>query len=82
MDIYALSFIKSQEEPLKEVQLHFLESDTIGHALKGEKELARALEKIKEAEEGIRKKDFQARPDWHNCSYCAFKTICPSSYAY
>ena len=82
MDIYALSFLKSQAEPLIETRLHFLGSDIVGCASKGEKELARAMEKIKEAELGIRDKKYKARPDWHNCSHCAFNTICPSSYAY
>ncbi|MGD2295241.1 MAG: PD-(D/E)XK nuclease family protein, partial [Candidatus Aminicenantes bacterium] len=82
MDLYALSFIKTHEEPLLETQLHFLESDIIGHALKGKSEQDRALEKIDEVKEGIKKQDYRARPDWHNCNYCDFKTICPDSYAY
>ena len=82
LDLYALSFVKTQGDTLAETQLYFLESDIIGHARKAEKELLRAIEKIKEAEEGIRSEDFQAKPDWHNCNYCDFKTICPSSYAY
>lgn len=82
MDIYALSYLRSQESDLWETRLHFLESDIVGHATKGEKELGRAEEKISLAAEGIRKQDFPAKPDWHNCNYCDFKTICPSSYAY
>lgn len=82
MDLYALSFTKTHKDVLAEAQLYFLESDIIGHAQKGEKELKRALDKIKEVEKGISRQDFKAKPDWHNCSYCDFKTICPSSYAY
>jgi len=82
MDLYALSFTRTQEENLAETQLYFLESDIIGHAQKGEKELKRAIDKIKEAEGGIRSQDFKTKPDWHKCSYCDFKTICPFSYAY
>jgi len=82
MDLYALSFTKTQEKALAETRLYFLESDIIGHAQKGEKEFMRAIDKIREAEEGIRSKNYKAKPDWHNCSYCDFKTICPSSYAY
>jgi DNA helicase-2/ATP-dependent DNA helicase PcrA len=40
------------------------------------------VEKIKEAEAGIRAQDYEAKPDWHNCNFCDFRTICPSSYAY
>jgi len=82
MDLYAFSFVQSQQFPLYETRLHFLESDVIGRAHKGEKEMNRAEGKIREAEEGIRRKDFHARPDWHNCSHCDFKTICPESHAY
>jgi len=82
MDLYALSFLKTQPQPLLETQLHFLESDIVGRAVKGEKEIARGWEKVLQAEAGIRARNFAARPDWHNCSYCEYKTICPSTYAY
>lgn len=82
MDLYALSFVQTQDIPVAETRLYFLGSDIVGRAQKGEKELAKALEKIKTAEHGIRHQDFAAKPDWHNCNYCEFKTICPSSYAH
>lgn len=82
MDLYALSFLKTQDALPLEIQLYFLESNIIGRAHKGEKELEKAREKIREVESGIRKFDFQAEPDWHSCMNCEFKTICPSSYAY
>jgi len=82
MDLYALSFCRTQDTPLRETRLHFLESGLIGRAKKGEKELGRAWERIKEAEQGIRNRDFPARPDFHSCFYCEYKTICPSTYAY
>ncbi len=82
MDMYAFAFVRTQERPLLEARLHFLESDIVGRAEKGEKECERAEEKIKLAEQGIRDQNFQAKPDWHNCSLCDFRTICPESYAY
>jgi len=82
MDVYALSFLKTEGMLPFETRLHFLESDIIGRASKGEKELARGAEKIREAAEGIKSGDFKARPDWHSCSACEFKTICPESFAY
>jgi len=82
MDMYAYSFVNTQEVPLIETQLYFLESGIIGHAEKGDTELERAEEKIRQAEMGIRSQDFLAKPDWHNCSFCDFRTICPDSYAY
>jgi DNA helicase-2/ATP-dependent DNA helicase PcrA len=82
MDLYALSYGKTQSLPLLETRLHFLESDIVGRAVKGERELARGWEKVRQVEEGIRGSHFAARPDWHNCSYCEFKAICPFTYAY
>ncbi len=82
MDLYALSFSKVREESLHEVRLYFLESDIIGHAEKTESELKQAMSKIEEVKEGIRSQDFRAKPNWHNCNYCDFKTICPDSYAF
>jgi DNA helicase-2/ATP-dependent DNA helicase PcrA len=82
MDMYAFSFVNTQDATLLETQLHFLESDIIGHAEKGEREYQKAEEKIKQAEKGIRRQDFRAQPDWHSCSFCDFRTICPESFAY
>ncbi|MCJ7680455.1 MAG: PD-(D/E)XK nuclease family protein, partial [Candidatus Aminicenantes bacterium] len=82
MDLYALSFEKTEKTPLKEVRLHFLESGIVGRAVKGKKETARARDAISRAEEGIRSDIYDAAPDWHNCGLCAFRTICPYSYAY
>jgi len=82
MDIYALSFLKTQGLLPAETRLYFLESGLIGHACKGEREFRRAAEKIRQAADGIRSGNFEANPDWHTCNFCEFKTICPSSYAY
>ena len=82
MDVYALSFLRTEGMLPFQTRLHFLESDIVGRAVKGEKELNRAAEKIRQAAEGIKAGDFKARPDWHSCSICEFKTICPSSFAY
>ena len=40
------------------------------------------LDEIRYAEAGIRSQNYEAKPDWHICQFCDFKTICPSSYAY
>jgi DNA helicase-2/ATP-dependent DNA helicase PcrA len=82
MDIYALSFLRTQDIQLAGTELHFLESDIVGYAPKGKEDMENAMEKIRETEKGIRAWHFEAKPDWHTCSYCEFKTICPSTYAY
>ncbi len=82
MDLYALSFLRSYKIPLLETRLHFLESDIIGHARKTDGELRRAEDRIREAQAGIMAEDFAAKPDWNHCNFCAFKSICPSSFAF
>lgn len=82
LDLYALSFLKTQGHALLGTRLYFLESGLVGKAGKGEKEVSRALQKIHEAETGLLREDFSARAGWHNCSYCEFNHICPHSYAY
>jgi DNA helicase-2/ATP-dependent DNA helicase PcrA len=82
MDVYVLSFQKTGDRPVREARLFFLESDIIGRAQKGEKEMENALNKIRTAESGIRSENYEAKPDWHHCSYCEFRTICPYSFAY
>ncbi|MFO7866725.1 MAG: ATP-dependent DNA helicase [Candidatus Aminicenantes bacterium] len=82
MDLYALSFLKTQKLKLFETRLYFLESGILGRAQKGKEDMERARKKIREAEAGVRKNAFPAAPDWHNCSTCDFRSICPSSYAY
>ena len=59
MDLYALSFIRTQDGPLLGTELYFLESDLVGHAAKGEREIERAWSKVREAEEGIRNQRFR-----------------------
>ncbi|MCP2605221.1 ATP-dependent helicase [Candidatus Aminicenantes bacterium AH-873-B07] len=82
LDLYALAFVNTQKENLLETQLHFLESDIIGRAVKGQKEFERAMEKIRITEQGIRTQSYSPKPDWHNCQHCEYRSICPSSYAY
>ena len=82
MDIYALSYLKTTGVAPAETRLYFLGSGVEGRAVKGEREFARALEKIQAAEAGIRAGAFEAKPEWQTCSSCEFKAICPDSYAY
>lgn len=82
LDLYALSFVKTRNEPLLETRLHFLESDILGRAVKKDEELSAAAEKINMAAAGIEGRHFEAAPSWHNCSGCDFRDVCPDSYAF
>jgi len=63
------------------LQLYFLESGLVGRSEADPRRLAKARARIAQAADGIRRRDFTARPDYLACSYCAFRDICPSSVA-
>ncbi|MBC7169861.1 PD-(D/E)XK nuclease family protein [Candidatus Bipolaricaulota bacterium] len=78
--IYALGYERMFGERPREVQLRFLTPEVVvGRAVPTEKMLHRALTAIHDAEAGIRSGDFTARPSFTACSYCAYRTICPSA---
>jgi DNA helicase-2/ATP-dependent DNA helicase PcrA len=59
------------------VELHFLESGLIGRYDMKEDVLEETIVKIKEVAEGIRQKNYEARPQYIACRYCAYSEICP-----
>ncbi|TAJ98634.1 MAG: ATP-dependent helicase, partial [Candidatus Manganitrophaceae bacterium] len=61
------------------VELHFLDSGFVGTAVRKEKEIEKMQEKIRVVAEGIRKEDFEARPTYIACQYCAYQDICPNT---
>jgi DNA helicase-2/ATP-dependent DNA helicase PcrA len=79
--LYALAYRESVGRLADRVELHFLTPGgvVVGRALKGEKELDRAAERIRAAGVGIRAGLFQATPSPWVCGFCAFRTICPAT---
>jgi DNA helicase-2/ATP-dependent DNA helicase PcrA len=77
--IYALAYQAQTGRLPDAVQLWFLDSGVIGRAELDPKRLARARGRIAQASEGIRARDFTARPDPLACGYCPYRDICPSS---
>ncbi len=59
--------------------LYFLESGLIGKCTKTEQDLEETINKINQAAEGIRKRDYHPDPKYNDCSYCAYNTICPAA---
>ncbi len=60
-----------------EVELRFLESDRSGSAVFTEQDLEKTRRKILQAAQGIRERDYGARPAYLACQYCAYREICP-----
>jgi DNA helicase-2/ATP-dependent DNA helicase PcrA len=79
--LYALAYRESVGRLADRVELHFLTPGgvVVGRALKGEKELDRAADRIRAAGVGIRAGLFQATPSPWVCGFCAFRTICPAT---
>jgi DNA helicase-2/ATP-dependent DNA helicase PcrA len=77
--IYALAYQAQTGRLPDAVQLWFLDSGVIGRAELDPKRLAKARGRIAQASEGIRARDFTARPDPLACGYCPYRDICPSS---
>ncbi|MBN2104960.1 UvrD-helicase domain-containing protein [bacterium] len=61
------------------LELHFLESGLVGKAELTDKMFDKVNEKIQNAAQGIRRRDYTATPSYINCQYCAYAGICPSA---
>lgn len=76
LKLYALSYWKSFGELPAGCELHFVDSGVVGSAAFDEKVMDKTVRTVGEVAEGIRRRDFAARPDYLNCSWCAFNNIC------
>lgn len=76
LSLYALAYKNIFGELPKRVELHFLESGLVGSDVKEEKDLKKVAEDISIASLGIRKRNFEAKPDYMACNYCAYNQIC------
>ena len=79
--LYALAYRESVGRLPDRVELHFLTLGgvVVGRALKQDKELERAADRIRAGAAGIRAGLFQATPGPWVCGFCAFRTICPAT---
>ncbi len=77
--IYALAYDQMHGRIPEAVELHFLESGLVGSARKAQSDLEDTRATISEVARGIRTRNFAATPGFLQCSYCAFREICPST---
>jgi len=78
--IYALAYQEMHEgESPAAVELHFLESGLIGSDHKSREDLESARAQIVTVAAGIRRRAFEATPDYLQCRYCTFREICPAT---
>jgi DNA helicase-2/ATP-dependent DNA helicase PcrA len=76
LTLYAWAYRERFQTLPVRVELHFIDSGLIGSAERQEKEIGKLQEKIRQVAEGIRKEDFEARPTYIACQYCAYQDIC------
>jgi DNA helicase-2/ATP-dependent DNA helicase PcrA len=77
MDIYTLAYKLTFDKLPEAVQLYFLESGIVGSAKKEESNLEKVIDRIKEVSTGIRQQNFEAKPKYNACYWCAYSQICP-----
>ncbi len=81
LQIYAMAYEAMTGRLPDAVQLHFLDSGLIGRAAVEPDRLTKARDRIATAADGIRAREYGARPDAMACTYCPYREICPSSAA-
>ena len=81
LQVYAMAHEAETGKPPAEVRLHFLDTGVVGTAKPDAARAARARQKLLRAAQGIRDREFAARPGAITCGYCPFRRICSSSAA-
>ena len=81
LQIYALAWRAATGRLPDEVSLRFLDSGKTATVPVDPKRIAKARDRIAEAAEGIQSGSMEAKPDRMNCTYCAYRELCPSSKA-
>jgi DNA helicase-2/ATP-dependent DNA helicase PcrA len=77
--IYALAQHEMTGRLPARVELRFLESGLTGRHTPTLDDLVTARDAIQEAARGIRRREFEATPDYQACRYCPYNQICPST---
>jgi len=79
LQIYALAQHEMTGRLPARVELRFLESGLAGRHTPTDLDLVKAREAIAEAARGIRRREFEATPEYQACRYCPYNQICPST---
>ncbi len=77
LSLYSLAYKHATGKLPDFKELRFLETGLVGRVEVTEKDVERVLEAVEKASVGIRGCDFEAKPNYLACSYCAYNQICP-----
>jgi len=79
LNIYAMAYARTFDRMPDVLELHFLESGLVGQTNVTDKMFAKTEEVILQAAQGIRSRDYTAKPSYQSCKYCAYTDVCPSA---
>ena len=76
--LYSLAWKKiTGSLPIK-LELHFVNTGTVGSVVPDDKMLGKIEEIIKKVSDGIKSENFTAAPQYLSCNFCPFNNICSS----
>ena len=77
LDIYALAHLRTTGRLPDRVELRFLESGLAAGRRPTLEDVSRAEDRIREAANAVRRREFPPLPTWMACGQCPFREICP-----
>jgi DNA helicase-2/ATP-dependent DNA helicase PcrA len=77
LSIYALAYKIIKGALPARVEFHFVDTGLIGHARRSSRDLEKTEELIGQASNGIRAREFPAKPEYYACNWCAYCQVCP-----
>ncbi|MEK6577543.1 MAG: PD-(D/E)XK nuclease family protein, partial [Nitrospirota bacterium] len=75
--IYSLAYDRTYKRMPDIVELHFLGSGITGSCEVMAMKLDKAIKEIRDAGDGIRRREFPAKQNYNSCRYCEYVRICP-----
>lgn len=76
--IYSLA-IETLENVQPKLTMHFINNSIEVSICKSEKDIAKLKIEIQKVIDGIKEKNFEAKPIYQACSFCPYKDICPNA---
>lgn len=75
--IYALAYEQMEGKLPEFVSLYFVDTGKLGKVTKKPADIEKTREEIAQVVKGLLKNDFKAKPNYGECSWCAYSSDCP-----
>jgi RecB family exonuclease len=79
LSLYAMAVAGSFKDPLGTLAILNVEDGTRVETTRTQAQLDAAMTRVMTVAEGIKRGDFQPRPDYMHCRYCDFRNLCPAT---